>query len=104
MAVLKAGELTVSGGRGADTIKVSRVPDLVPPITIGEQSRLPPGNVISTNPRWQVTTNGEVRLVELNADGLATLNMFDVPIGQANVLGQGGNDTLVIDASMSAPT
>jgi hypothetical protein len=102
VAVLRPGELTVSGGIGSDTIKVEKVPVLLPPVSTAGQSRLFDG-VISTTPRWRVTVNGDARLVELNADGLATLNMFDAPIGRANVLGQGSNDTLIIDAGMTAP-
>jgi Ca2+-binding RTX toxin-like protein len=104
MAVLRPGELIVSGGVGSDTIRVRRLPVLLPPIATFGQVLLPVGGVISTIPRWEVTTNGAARLVELNAAGLGTLNMFDAPIGRAHVLGQGGNDTLVVDASMTAPT
>jgi predicted Zn-dependent protease len=103
MAVLKPGELTVSGGTAADTIKVERLPFLSDTIGGFGAARLPFG-VISTIPRWRVTTNGTVQLVDLNTNGRTTLNNFDTPIGRANVLGQAGNDTLIIDASMTAPT
>jgi Ca2+-binding RTX toxin-like protein len=101
MTVLKPGELTVSGGVGSDMIKVERLAVLLPP-TPGTASLLP--GVISTIPRWRVNVNGETTLVDLNTNGFATLNIFDAPIGRANVLGQAGNDRLSIDASMTAPT
>src|SRR5262245_33294086 len=101
MAVLKPGELTVAGGVGSDTIKIEKLPVLLPP-TGGASLILPP--VTSTVARWRVTTNGNAQLVDLNANGFATLNIFDTPIGRANVLGQGSNDRLLIDTSMTAPT
>jgi predicted Zn-dependent protease len=103
MAVLKPGELTVSGGIGADTIKVERLPFLLPPI-VGVSPLILPGGVFNLTPKWRVTTNGSATTVPLNASGVTTLNTFDTPIGRANVLGQGGNDTLLIDGSMTAPT
>lgn len=112
MAVLKPGELTVSGGIGNDRITVERLPVLLPPIlTQGPvildaapgAARLLSDIVVSFTPRWKVTINGVSEIVALNASGFNTLNNFDTPIARLNLLGQGGNDTLIVDASMTAP-
>lgn len=82
-AVLRPGELTVSGGVGNDSILVS-------------QSLLPI--------RWTVTINGTARSIPLFTNGVTSPNMFDAAISRVNVLGQGGNDTLRLSANMTAPS
>lgn len=82
MAVLRPGELTVSGGSSADSILVSRL----------------------SATRFQVTTNGSITNVNLLASGVTSFNMFDAPISRVNMLGQGGNDLLRISANMTAPS
>ena len=81
VAVLRPGQLTASGGNGADNVLVTRL----------------------SAAQWRVTTNGSPTTVDLNANGVTTLNMFDTAIGRVNVLGQGGNDTLTVDTNMTAP-
>jgi Ca2+-binding RTX toxin-like protein len=108
MAVLKPGELTVSGGVGNDTIKVERLPFILPPVLtqpvlLDARFALPGGITIPFTPKWRVTLNGAVTDVSLNASGFNTLNNFDTAIGRVNVLGQGGDDRITIDASMIAP-
>jgi Ca2+-binding RTX toxin-like protein len=109
IAVLKPGELTVSGGIGNDTIKVERLPVILPPIItqppilLDAQFLLPSDIVISNIARWRVTINGVVTDVALNASGFNTLNNLDTPIGRVNVLGQGGDDRITIDSTMTAP-
>lgn len=105
MAVLKPGELTVSGGIANDRITVERLPVLQPPIFldgVADGPRLLSDIVISFAPRWKVTINGVSEIVALNAGGFNTLNNFDTAIARVNVLGQGGSDTLVVDSSMTA--
>jgi hypothetical protein len=80
LAVLRPGQLTASGGSGSDSITVVRL----------------------NATQWRVTTNGINTTVDLNANGLSTLNMFDTAIGRVNVLGQGGNDTLTVNTNMTA--
>ena len=82
IAVLRPGQLTVSGGAGSDNVFVTRL----------------------SATQWRVTINGVNTTVDLNANGLTTLNMFDAAIGRVNVLGQGGNDSLVVDSNMTAPS
>ena len=50
-----------------------------------------------------MTVNGAVTDVALNASGFNTLNNLDTPIGRVNVLGQGGDDRITIDSTMTAP-
>jgi Ca2+-binding RTX toxin-like protein len=102
VAVLKPGQLTVSGGIGNDTIKVERLPVLQPPIFLDAMSRLS-DLTINLIARWRVTINGASTIVDLNASGFNTLNNLDTGIGRVNVLGQGGSDTLTVDSSMTAP-
>ena len=116
MAVLKPGELTVSGGIGNDSIKVEKLPFILPPILtqppilldgaadlpLTSQLLLPPDIVISLVPKWRVTTNGSVTDVPLSASGFNTLNNLDTAIARVTVLGQAGNDLLNVDASMTA--
>jgi len=111
IAVLKPGQLTVSGGIGNDTIKVEALPFILPPILTqqpvlldgGVALALPPSVAIPLTPKWRVTINGEVTDVALNANGFNTLNNFDTPIGRVNVLGQSGADRITIDSNMTAP-
>jgi Ca2+-binding RTX toxin-like protein len=80
-AVLKPGELTVSGGVASDNIQVTSV----------------------TPSLWRTSINTAQTFVPLFANGQNTINMFDAAIARVNVLGQGGNDTLSVNANMTAP-
>jgi Ca2+-binding RTX toxin-like protein len=81
VAVLRPGELTVSGGSGNDNIQVTNIAPTL----------------------WRAFINTAPTTVPLIANGVNTLNMFDAVISRVNVLGQGGNDTLIVNANMTAP-
>lgn len=82
VAVLRSGELTVSGGSGSDNVRVRRL----------------------SASQWRVTTNGTATVVDLNSNGFNTLNTFDAAINRVKVLGQGGNDRLEVETNMTAPS
>jgi Ca2+-binding RTX toxin-like protein len=81
MAVLKPGELTVSGDDAANTILVKNGP----------------GNV-----SWLVTIDGQLTPVDLNAQFTQTLNPFDQPLSQIRIQGRGGDDVITVDSAFTA--
>jgi Ca2+-binding RTX toxin-like protein len=81
-AVLRPGELTVSGGVGNDNIQVSRLPLF----------------------RLGVTINGTARSISVFSSSVTSPNMFDASISRVNLLGQGGNDRLRVNANFFGPS
>lgn len=83
LAVIKPGELTISGTDGSDNIQVN-------PSTIANM--------------WSITTNSVNRLLSLTSRSINALNPFDAKLSRINVFGKDGVDTIIINPKIMAST
>jgi len=82
IAVLRPGELTISGNDAANTINISRHSDHF----------------------WKVVVDGKTTYVNRNSYSTNSLNPFDQKISRVRILGEGGSDYLRVDPSFGFTT
>jgi Ca2+-binding RTX toxin-like protein len=82
MAVLKPGELTVSGNSAGNDLTVFAGPGR----------------------SWNVSIDGATRNVSLSAVDVESLNPFDQDLGRINVLGKAGDDYVYLSIALTVPT
>lgn len=81
MAVLKPGELTITGDDVANTILVDRGP---------------------LNASWGGTIDGQLTSVDLRSQFVITLNPFDQQLSVMRIYGRGGDDVITVSSALTA--
>lgn len=79
IAVLRPGELTVSGNAAANNISIG-----------------PSGTTM-----WSIAIDGQTSTVHINATGVHSLNPFATPLTSISVYGRDGNDTISASQGLS---
>lgn len=81
MAVLKPGELTISGSDFANTIAVKAL----------------------SSSRWQITIDNTDTVVDVHSNGRNSLNPFNTPLARVRIFGLNGDDVITVNSLFTSP-